>query len=75
METLELAKVYMSCIKNRLELSEEFRREVDEILLVKKLPGCDAASLPYILPLLLDTKIESRPEDSKVRESILKIMR
>jgi hypothetical protein len=34
METLELAKVYMSCIKNKLELSEGFRSEVDEILLV-----------------------------------------
>ena len=62
METLELAKVYMSCIKSKLELSEAFRREVDELLLVKKLPGCDAASLPYIIPLLLDTKIESKPE-------------
>ena len=62
METLELAKVYMSCIKSKLELSEAFRREVDELLLVKKLPGCDAASLPSIIPLLLDTKIESKPE-------------
>jgi hypothetical protein len=62
METLELAKFYMSCIKSKLELSEAFRREVDELLLVKKLPGCDAASLPYIIPLLLDTKIESKPE-------------
>jgi hypothetical protein len=61
METLELAKVYMSCIKGKLELSEGFRRELDELLLVKKLPGCDAASLPYIIPLLLDTKIESKP--------------
>jgi hypothetical protein len=62
METLELAKVYMSCIKSKLELSEGFRLEVDELLLLKKLPGCDAASLPYIIPLLLDTKIESKPE-------------
>ena len=58
METLELAKVYMSCIKSKLEISEGFRRDMDDLLLVKKLPGCDAASLPFILPLLLDTKIE-----------------
>ena len=62
METLEIAKVYMSCIKSKLELTEGFRLEVDELLLLKKLPGCDAASLPYIIPLLLDTKIESKPE-------------
>ena len=62
METLELSKVYMSCIKNKLELSDGFRKEMNEILIVKKLPGCDAASLPYILPLLLDSPIDSKPE-------------
>ena len=35
---------------------------MDDLLLVKKLPTCDAASLPYILPLLLDTPIETKPD-------------
>ena len=50
------------CNSFRLELSDGFRKEMDEILLIKKLPSCDAASLPYILPLLLDSPINSKPE-------------
>ncbi len=33
METLELSKVYMSCIKNKVELSDGFRREMDDLML------------------------------------------
>jgi len=75
METLELSKVYMSCIKNKLQLTVDFRNEMDENLLFKKLPGCDAASLPYILPLLSDSPLLEKPEPSKVRETVLKILR
>ncbi len=51
METLEVAKVYMSCIKNNIQVTEGFKRDMESFLLVKHLPGCDAASLPYLLPL------------------------
>ena len=44
-------------------------------MLFKKLPGCDAASLPYILPLLSDSPLKEKPEASKIRESVLKILR
>lgn len=63
MDTLELSKVYMSCIKNKLPISESLRHEIDEVLLVKKLPVCDAASLPYILPLLTDTPLPTKPSN------------
>jgi hypothetical protein len=61
METIELSKVYMSCIKNKLELTEGFRQEINEVLLFKKLPNCDAASLPYILPLMLESPTLKKP--------------
>ena len=75
METCELAKVYMSCIKNEIPVSEGFKREMNDVMLNQKLPGCEAAALPYILPLLISEKIENKPDISKVRESVLKIMR
>ncbi len=52
MDTLEMTKVYMSCIKNHLLLSDGFKAEMTDLIINKKLPNCDAASLPYILPLL-----------------------
>jgi hypothetical protein len=55
MQHSELAKVYMSCIKNKLELTPKFRAEMDDLLLNKLLPKTEAQSLPYILPLLTDT--------------------
>ena len=42
MQHSEIAKVYMSCIKNKLKLSERFRTEMDELMLNKIMPKTDA---------------------------------
>lgn len=55
METLELAKVYTSCIRSKIALSTEFKIKVEEILLHQKLFKASAHSLPYLLPLVKDT--------------------
>ncbi len=48
---------------------------MEEIMIKEKLKGCEAAALPYILPLMISGKVQNKPEMSKVRENILKIMR
>jgi hypothetical protein len=51
METSELSKVYMSCIKHSLPLDPSFKLLIEEELLNLRLLKSDAHSLPYLLPV------------------------
>lgn len=46
METQELTKVYMSCLKNNILLPEGFRKDIEWNVLSVKLPKSNAQSLP-----------------------------
>ncbi|TNV86039.1 hypothetical protein FGO68_gene9977 [Halteria grandinella] len=75
METEEISKLYMSCLLNQLPLSPSFHLKLEEHLLLTCLPTANAHSLPYLLPVLSQSKLASKPTPAQIREIILKTLR
>jgi hypothetical protein len=42
MQTVELGKVYLSCLTSKIDFTESFKNEMQGILLQARLPKCDA---------------------------------